>query len=425
MKHFRSSAISALATLVMASNPVSSASLDLISSNTPNDSRVMTIDVKPTVEASSTSRKRPNASLSFSKTHTILPIAQNMALATTEVSPSIPKSETEGTCSCTSSCLVSTSRSLAFQPPSSADSNKLSDSNTMASLSENLNTMISSTVSTFTSPEQDQPNLRSPTEVATTSSSIPEPGSESEPEPIQSTDKAQTPGENYVEIPTSESGDGSRSAIAQTVPDTNSTLSYTSTSEGVNTAGLTTDAIQAIPSADSSSITTGEIQTTGNSPSLDGIITEIVSTYITTSATSAEPVLPEQTSQTEIAQVPTSAPPESAIIAFESSSPTSSSPLTPTGTVTRNHFVTVTTTAPQTAITQSNDSDQDAGAGGYTSAFTVVDGNTLYQVVGGNSAKSCKATSVGGNGSRNQEGNAQEPFQYGQWLRAVPAARAS
>ncbi|WVW84106.1 hypothetical protein I302_106135 [Kwoniella bestiolae CBS 10118] len=91
---------------------------------------------------------------------------------------------------------------------------------------------------------------------------------------------------------------------------------------------------------------------------------------------------------------------------------------TPTLTITRSHFTTLTSTLPGGSSTLLSFAPTQ-GAGGYTSAFTVLDGNTLYQVANGKSGQtgSCRAPSA--------TAQAQVNGPVGQWLMVVPKGYAS
>ncbi|WVQ67290.1 uncharacterized protein L199_005485 [Kwoniella botswanensis] len=128
---------------------------------------------------------------------------------------------------------------------------------------------------------------------------------------------------------------------------------------------------------------TSTIQTEGSSPS-DSIITD------TASPLGSSSTIPN-------------------INAIETSPATSSLQ----STLTRSHLVTITTTLPGGSSTVLSYAPTQ-GPGGYTSAFTVIDGNTLYQVMNGGS------TGAGSRTCKAPRATATATGPVGQWLRAVP-----
>ncbi|OCF74263.1 hypothetical protein I204_04633 [Kwoniella mangroviensis CBS 8886] len=195
-----------------------------------------------------------------------------------------------------------------------------------------------------------------------------------------------TPGLSVVQHMVSSPGDSVDGVNANEVASTTSSGSGVgpSSASGESTGEENSASAQSTTSA--SSITsfsmTSTMQTEGSSPS-DSIASD------TTSSLESSSTIPD-------------------INAIETASPQS--------TLTRSHLVTITTTLPGGSSTLLSYAPTQ-GPGGHTSAFTVIDGNTLYQVMNGG------AGGAGGAGSktcRAPQATATATGPVGQWLRAVP-----
>ncbi|WWC89142.1 uncharacterized protein L201_004060 [Kwoniella dendrophila CBS 6074] len=169
-------------------------------------------------------------------------------------------------------------------------------------------------------------------------------------------------------------------------------LATSSTETSTRTESDTTSAAESTPTAENTPEPPKSVQAIQTTS--DIIFTDIIDTYTSSSVNAVE------TSSSDTPSPPLTDVP----------SPTDPPPSPNPSTSTISHLITMTTTIYDQPLA----SDKQ----GYTSAFTVIDGNTLYQVYGGTS-KTCKARRSAiprQTGSADSSGEQLE----GQWLKAVP-----